>query len=134
MSVEEKIRQRLEANPAIQEILVELHQSEVEARIRAAEKDPERHKTTRAMERGKNATYRYWDAGRDSKGREVRFCYTCWRNAAGYFLTFREVWDPATKTGFRDTWVPNKMRKRAAALAERWAREARAEAETRDGG
>lgn len=85
--------------------------------------DPKAHKLTLIMAEGKPASYRYYDAGKDGRGWEVRFGYTCWRNAAGYFLSFRETIPPkGSKAKYalkRDMFAARKVRKRARALAER---------------
>ena len=60
---------------------------------------------------------RYWRAGRDGLGREVRFCWSSHRNVAGYFLTWREV---IGKSGFkRSQFSAHRSRKACRAMAER---------------
>ncbi len=89
-------------------------------KIAEIEADPKSHKLTLIMG-PKGAAYRYYVAGKDGRGWEVRFCYSCWRNAAGYFLGWREVIPPkgskAKHSGKRDMWVARKVRKRVADIA-----------------
>ena len=120
-----EVRRRLEAEPAIQRILMEMEITRRKAEKSAVAKDPEKHKLTTLM--AKNANYRIWRGGRDSKGRQVDFCYSSWKNIAGYYLSWREVFDQANGEGFRDKWVGHKQRKAASAMMERWAEEFRAE-------
>lgn len=85
------------------------------ARIRS---DPKAHKLTRLMADGKSTSYRYVPAGVDGWNRTVWFCWSCHRNAAGYFLGWREV-TRRDGTGKRDQWVARRVRKRAKELAMR---------------
>jgi len=57
--------------------------------------------------------------GTDSWGREIYWAYTTERNADGFFIGFRQVFDPKTKTGFRDSWRARKARWRV----KDWARD-----------
>lgn len=77
-------------------------------------KDPKANKLTGVFEG--DIRYLYYPAGKDGLKREIRFCYTTVRNAAGYFLSFREVL--TKKGGKRDQFAARKVRKRAAALAK----------------
>lgn len=96
--------------------MAEMELERREALLRQIAADPAKHKLTLVMTE-KGASTRYWKAGIDGRGREIRFGYTCWRNAAGYFLSFREVVNK-DGTGFRDKFAARKVRKRAAALAQ----------------
>jgi hypothetical protein len=82
--------------------------------------DPGKHKTTRLMAAGKPCSYRY---ALGAHG--VRYCWTCWRNAAGYFLSFREIHDHEARQVRRDKWVAHKKRKLAKDTAQRWASDSR---------
>lgn len=97
----------------------------------AAKADPKKHKLTRVME-GKYGM-RYWwiPVGKNGKGQKVYFCWTRHRNAAGYFLGWRETHSvPRGKqkrqTIKRDQWVARKAKWRAKAVAERRAGKFRA--------
>lgn len=91
-----------------------------QAAIDAARRDPRGHKLTRIFD-GKSPSYRYYPAGRDGRGWIVRFCWSCNRNAAGYFLGWRELIPPKGSTakhgGKRDQWIARKTRRRAEELA-----------------
>lgn len=86
------------------------------ARVKA---DPIGHKLTRLMEEGKPASYRYYKAGKDARGREVRFAWCTNRNAAGFYLGFREVYDPKRQTIKRDQFTARRVRARVSELALR---------------
>src|SRR5215469_4571695 len=61
----------------------------------AARRDPEKHRLTRVMSSGAHTGYTYWRGAtrRLSKNREerTRFCVATCRNAAGFFLLWRQV-------------------------------------------
>jgi hypothetical protein len=88
-----------------------LNSAEAE-RVRA---DPVGHKLTRLME--KPLSYRYWQQRGTRKGRKVRWCWSCHRNVAGYFLGWREV-ETAT-TVKRDQWVANRVKRKLEERAKR---------------
>lgn len=74
-----------------------------------AEGKAEKHRKTTIMPDG--AGYRYYTGQPDAKGREVRWCYSTKRNAAGYFLAWREVWDSGKGEGFRDEFMAHKIKR-----------------------
>ena len=82
--------------------------------------DPKKHKLTRLMADGKSANYRYYQA-KNGKGQVVKFCWNCNRNAAGYFLSWRQTHlKKARKDGTiakRDMWSARKVKNKAEALA-----------------
>jgi len=132
MSYRKTIEGRLLSCEPIREILEELEQTRLTGERERAEADPEAHRLTLVMERGKQASWKYWDGG-GVPGSRVRYGYTCWRNAAGYFLSFREVWDAEKGEGYRDKWVPHRKRRLAADTAKRWAAESLADAMRKSG-
>jgi hypothetical protein len=69
-----------------------------------AKADPVRHKLSKLFD---NSNYRYYRS-KDGRGREVRFCYSCHRNVAGYFLAWREV--IGKKEAKRDGWIANRRK------------------------
>lgn len=78
--------------------------------------DPRGHKLTRYMAAGANTNWRYCPAGKDGRGRTVRFAWACHRNAAGYFLGWREIVSKDGKTIERDQYFARKVKRRAAEL------------------
>lgn len=132
MSIDERVRERLLSLEPIQDILRDLEQGRRADELERVKADPEGHTTTLIMEEGKEPTWRYWKGG-GVPGCRVRFGYMCWRNAAGYFLSFREVWDPEKGQGFRDKWVPHRKRRLAADTARRWAADSLADAMRKSG-
>ncbi len=109
-------------NQILQDVWSQVMRAHHEIELEEIEADPKKHKLTKIMG-PKGSSYRYYSAGKDGRGWEVRFCYSCWRNAAGYFLGWREVIPPkgstANHAGKRDKWIARKVRKRAAKLAKR---------------
>ena len=101
----ERIRARLESH------LLGMQLAEVEV-IR---RDPAKHKLTLLMDGP--LRYRYWSAGKDGRGRRVRYCYSTGRNVAGYYLSWREV--IGKRGGKRDQWAARKLRKAASELARK---------------
>lgn len=91
---------------------------------REAAADPAKHKLTTVFPRDGHTRYRFWQSKASApnkkgrKVREVRFCWSTGRNAAGYFLTWRER-DCGKGVWKRDQWAARKQRKAACALAER---------------
>lgn len=96
---------------------------------REAEEDPKKHKLTRVMapveydKLGRRCAggtnYRYYNPGvLDGRGSRVLFCYSTGRNVAGYFLSWRQV-EYKNGTTKRFDFAARRVRKRAAALAER---------------
>lgn len=79
--------------------------------------DPVANKLTRLAAPGKDWSYRYVPAGKDGLGRTVRFCWSCHRNAAGYFLTWREV--RGKTNGKRDQYAARRVRRRCMEMAMR---------------
>ncbi len=121
----DRVKERLERDPTIQRILREIHESRLARHAAKVDADPESHKTTRLMEPGRPLTYRAYPAGTDELGREVSWCYSCWRNRVGYFLTWREVTDPVKGAFSRGRWAAHKKRSVASKLCARWAKEDR---------
>lgn len=120
--------QRILNDPTIRRLWAEIQLADQERMLREIAKDPAKHKLTRIMTE-KGTGYSFWPAGKDGRGREVRFCYASWRNAAGYFLTWREV--VGKKQTKRDMWAARKVRRDASAFAHKRAKafKSRAKAE-----
>lgn len=93
-----------------------------EKELAAVRRDPEAHRLTRLMEPGRSFRYRYADGGRDHTGRSVRFCWSTWKNAAGYYLAWKERRGERGQ-GERVGWTAHKTRKAARSWSERWCRE-----------
>lgn len=55
---------------------------------------------------------------KNGKGQKVRFCWSSHRNAAGFFLGWRETW-MKNGTVKRDRWYSRKVKARAADVARR---------------
>lgn len=106
----------------LQRMFRDVEQAGMEADERAAQADPQAHKLSKTMERGKSLSTRYhgWVKGRG--GVRTRYCWTVHRNVAGYYLAYREVERPAprkpTKPGDlvstvkRDQWTASRTKKR----------------------
>jgi hypothetical protein len=99
---------------------VELADQRVElARIRS---DPKAHRLTRLMAPGAKLSYRYTAGGTDHTGRTVRFCWSVHRNAAGFFLAWKELRGEKGQ-GERVGWTAHEKKYAAKAWAERWCAE-----------
>lgn len=113
-----------ELQSALARIVGDVNRSLTAAEANRAKADPKAHKLTRVMEGKHGLSYRYQTAGTDGRGRRVLFCWSVHRNAAGYFLGWREVYSkPRGKRGAytvkRDRWVARKAKWRARDVAVR---------------
>lgn len=121
----------MEARELIAEIWGKVSRDFDEIAYLEAKVDPHRHRLTRIMERGKPCNYRYYAGGRNRHGWAVRYCYATNRNAAGYYLAWREVEAPTKSKSKvrmrRDTWSANPLRKDAAEWCRRMARVGRSQ-------
>lgn len=101
-----------------QRMWLEMEADAAKRRIERAKADPLGNKLTTQFE-GQSMNWHYAATLRDGRGRRVRFCWSCHRNAAGFFLGWREVWDAKRGTGKRDQWVSRRVRKAVAEIARR---------------
>ena len=110
--------QILANDPVLMSLWQEVVQAGNRRQAEQAKADPLTHKTTRVFDAGVSANYRYWGPVKNGKGQKVRFCWACHRNAAGFFLGWRETW---MKNGTikRDRWYSRKVKARAADVAKR---------------
>lgn len=83
-----------------------------------AQAAPRAHKLTRVFVGRYGLNYSYLTAGVNGKGQSVCFCWSTHRNAAGYFLGWRQT-RMVKGTVKRDRWVARKQRKAVARVAER---------------
>lgn len=98
-------------------IFVDLDQADRRREAEAAQRDPLKHRLTRVFAAGVPANYRYFNAGKDGRGRRIFFCTATHRNAAGFFLTWRQV-ETETMTK-RDQWSARRKKKDAKAIARK---------------
>lgn len=103
--------------------LMEMEVERIERHVAACKADPVKHKLTLQWDRGE-LRWRYFEGGIDRRGVRRRFCYTTTRNAAGYFLSFVEVWNSKKGIGERTRFVASKkrhlMKDRARRLWKAW--------------
>jgi hypothetical protein len=92
----------------------------MDAELKRVKANPEANRLTLIFENGTN--YRYFRTERNKGGPEVRFCWTTKRNAAGYFLAFREI-IYKKGTSERDQLVADKVKRRLIELSQRRASE-----------
>lgn len=104
-------------NEAFQNILLGFEAERREALIAAAKADPVKHKKT--LQFDGRLSWLYYGGGVDRRGIRRRFCYTTTRNAAGYFLSFVEVYDTKKGRGERIKFVASKKRHLMDARAKR---------------
>lgn len=94
------------------ELMADIQRSGIEIESKRAAADPAANKLSRVMD---NTAYRYWNGGKDGRGRSIRFCWSSHRNVAGYFLGWREV--ISKKQVKRDRWYARKSRTRCKEIA-----------------
>jgi hypothetical protein len=104
-------------NEAFQTILLQHEVDMVQARIAAAKADPVKNKTTLQWDGPLRSLY--YDGGIDRRGVRRRFFYSTTRNAAGYFLSWVEVWNAKKGRGERTRFVASKKRHLMDARAKR---------------
>lgn len=100
----------------MQRILGEVNQSILAADAKRAEADPLANKHTTVMPNG--AGYRYMSVPKNGKGQTVRYCYSVHRNAAGFFLGWRETIQK-NGTGKRDMWLSRRVKRRVVEVCQR---------------
>lgn len=102
----------------LERMLGSLFSSSLSDLAREAKAAPLEHKLTRVMEPGKSTRYRYWGSLINGKGQSVRFCWSVHRNAAGFFLGWRET---VQKNGTvrRDRFLSRRSRLRCREIAHR---------------
>jgi hypothetical protein len=110
--------QELFNEPTFRELLISFEKMNMEREQEAAKADPLANKLTRVFDQGVSASYRYYGGKRNGKGQRVMFCYSVHRNAAGFFLGWREVY---MKNGNvkRDQWVSRRVKARCIEIAKR---------------
>lgn len=91
-------------------MLADMHASNHKRMVAAAKADPVRHKTTLVWDEGTELRWRYFEGGIDRRGVRRRFGWTTTRNAAGYFLSFVEVYNTKTRLGERKQFLASKTR------------------------
>jgi hypothetical protein len=72
-----------------------------------AKENPVKYKKTRVFPANARMSYRFYRE-KNGRGQEVRYCWSTERNAAGYFLCWREV--RGKQAGKRDMWRASKQR------------------------
>lgn len=109
------------AQETVQGIWNRVHQNLMQIDVDLAKADPEKHKLTLVFDGPMR--WRYFDAGKDGRGWNVRFCWSTTRNAAGYFLSWREVRPPKGSSAKfvmkRDQWIARKARHRCKTMCEK---------------
>ena len=108
--------QFLMQDPTFRELIQSFERMNNDREAAAAKADPLAHKLTRVFEPGVSTNYRYWGPVKNGKGQRVRFCWSSHRNAAGFFLGWRETW-MKNGTVKRDQWASRRVKARVADLA-----------------
>lgn len=102
-------------NDAVQEavanIIGDFERNRMATEAAAAERDPEAFRKSRVFVNP--TTYRWYR----TTDRSVRYCYSCHRNVAGFFLTWREV--RTGDGGFRELYGAWKSKRSAISVARR---------------
>lgn len=112
----------MNVNELLGKLLTNIERSRQDSLKSEIAADPEAHKLTGLMSDGKPARYRYVSA-KNGRGQTMWFCWSVHRNAAGYFLGWREKYfQRKGKDGTyatRDQWSARKVRNRVMDLAHR---------------
>lgn len=110
--------QHLMEDPTFRSLILSFNRMNNDREAAAAKANPLANKTTRVFEPGVSTNYRYWGPVKNGKGQKVRFCWSSHRNAAGFFLGWRETW-MKNGTVKRDQWLARRVKARAADVAKR---------------
>lgn len=110
--------QFLMEDPTFRDLILSFNRMNNDREAEAAKRDPLGNKTTRVFDKGVSTSYRYYGGKRNGKGQRVLFCYSVHRNAAGFFLGWREVW-MVNGTVKRDRWVSRRVKARCIEIAKR---------------
>jgi hypothetical protein len=110
--------QHLMQDPTFRDLIQSFERMNNDREAEAAKRDPLKNKLTRVFEPGVSTSYRYYGPVKNRKGQKVRFCYSTRRNAAGFFLGWRETW-MKNGTVKRDQWISRRVKARCAEIAER---------------
>lgn len=103
---------------SLQDMINSMFRVDHSAERDAARRDPVRHKLTRVME--KPLSYRYYPQKKSRGGTTVWWCWSCHRNVAGYFLSWREV-RHKNGTVRRDYWFAHRVKARLKERAKKLA-------------
>jgi hypothetical protein len=103
----------------LQELADNLNWEAHEREVAQARANPVKYKLTLCFEGG-DPNYRGYEGPRDRRGRQVFWLWSTKRNAAGYFLFWREVHDK-DGTIKRDKWFAHKTKRRLIERAQRFA-------------
>jgi len=114
----DRVRRRLER--AMAPVFAQMERERAELEAERVRKDPKKHKLTRLFPAGVDPERRHrgFDAGTGPNGRRVWFVYSTARNAAGYFLTWRQTEHPDGRV-VRERWCAHKLRRAAKHFARR---------------
>lgn len=118
-----------EINSRLAPIFESFAKAQMERERDAAKANPLKHKLSTVMEAGQLSS-RHWGVLRDGRGRRVKFCWSCHRNVAGFFLAWREVETPVRRKGkpkpgdvlstiVRDQWTARRTKKALEQLQKR---------------
>lgn len=102
--------------PEFAELFRSFAQMNNEREATAAKADPVANKLTRVFDPGISPNYRYYTAGVNGKSQRIVFCWSTHRNAAGFYLGWRETY---RKNGDvkRDMWLARRVRSRCKDIA-----------------
>jgi hypothetical protein len=109
--------QFLMEDPTFRDLILSFNRMNNDREAESAKANPLANKTTRVFDAGVSTNYRYWGPVKNGKGQKVRFCWSTHRNAAGFFLGWRETW-MKNGTVKRDQWSSRRVKARVADLAK----------------
>ena len=99
--------------PEIERMMLEMQVAQIERLEREAKADPVKHKLCMVFPGGPR--YRYF--AKQRRGLVIRWCWSVNRNAAGYFLSWRETVNAKRGGGKRDRFVASRTRAKMKARA-----------------
>lgn len=97
----------------IQRMMLEMEVAAIERQRAAVIADPVKHRLTLFWPENARLRWLYYQV-KGKRGPQVSYAYSTTRNLAGYFLGWRETWDPKKGEGRRDLWIASKRRKTVA--------------------
>lgn len=105
-------------DPTFRDLILSFNRMNNDRQAEAAKRDPLSNKLCRVFDPGVSTSYRYYTAPKNGKGQRVLFCWSSHRNAAGFFLGWREVY-MKNGTVKRDRWLARRVKSRCAEIARR---------------
>jgi len=115
-NIDDAVRRRLESDPVIQEMLLDMELANQKRAEHLAKDNPFKHRLSKQIADGKSTSYNYVGA-KNTKSSQHRWCWACHKNIAGYYLVWYEI--VTRKEVKRSRWNAEHTKKDAEALCLR---------------